>query len=705
MVQSATRVLWVGLGLAFPTLAVAQTATPQPPVAPTRGPDAASSAEGAPTALGTVDVVGSVPDQADRIDRRVYSVAGDPLAQSSTALEVIGRLPSVTVTASGSVTLLGQGTASLLIDGKPVANIESLRVLQGGDLHSVEVMTNPSSEFRAQGTGGVVNIITRRRRPVGVSGNLLASANTLDNRRLSLSASANLDKLTVSLNASLEGTGARLDRFRTREGLVSTAGTVSETSAFRQTGDDATLGLTAAYAFDETRTLTWGGTITRARSNNSTRFARTISGPVSASYEELILGDGGVDAVDANIEFSSRALDRRLLTKISGTVSSNDFYTIDRYERAFDPGDPQTLFGMTSRYDTDKVSAAASLEYDPTESVVIKAGATFDRDSQLISRLTDMAQPGDMETTLRGDIDVGAVYASVQWPIAGWTVMPGLRAEGAVYRIDGAGLGRSDDIDLFPSLHLRRPLTPDWTVNLSYSRRINRPDLGRLDPRPVFSSATEITVGSPSLAPEFTDALEARLEYVAGENNATATLYHRTTSDVWQSFFALDTDRILVQTTINAGVRINTGLEVSARRIFSPRFRLTATANVFRSERETLNGGFLTAEASTESSASLALTFKPGGSDPTSDTFQWSLNYSGRSRGFQTTSSEIFLSSLSWRHPITDRLVSVMTVSDIFDSGSQVFTLTTPEFRQRLEARGDGMQVRWSLAWRFGTQR
>jgi ferric enterobactin receptor len=708
MANLATRAFWVCVGLTWPTIATAQALPAQDPTestAATQDDQQATPPTGAtPTRLSDVEVAATLPAQADRIDRRVYNVASDPLAQSSTALEVIGRLPSVSVSTSGTITLLGQGTASLLIDGKPVANAEALRVLQGGDLDRVEVMTNPSSEFRAQGTGGVVNVITRRRRPIGLSGNVLASADTLDNLRLSVSTSTSFGKLTLRGNASVEETASRLDRSRIREALVPTADTVSETSAFRVSGDDATLGLSATYAFDEMRSLTWGGTVSRARSENSTRFFRTISGPTSAAYEELSLGEGGVDAADANVEFSVRALDRRLLMKLSGTVSSNDFFTVDEYARTFDPSDPQTLFGMTSRYATDKTSIAATLEYDPTENLVIKAGVTFDLDSQRISRLTDTAQPGEVETSLSGDIGVWAVYGSVQWPVLGWTVMPGLRAEQAAYEIDNAALVRRDEIDLFPSLHLRRPLSPDWTINLSYSGRINRPDLGRLDPRPVFSSATEVSVGAPDLVPEFTDALEARLEHVSGDNNASATLYHRITSDVWQPFFSLNADQIIVQTMINAGTRTNTGLELSMRRAFSPRYRITGTANIFRSEKDVLVGSALTDESSTEFSTNLALTFKPRGSDPTSDTFQWSLSYSGRSQGYQTTSSAVLQSSLSWRRPITDRLVSVLTISDLFDSGDQTFVLTTSEFRQRLEARGDGPQVRWTLAWRFGAR-
>lgn len=699
------RALLICLSATLPTLASAQVASAQDAtgdvVVPQEGLPAPQSPDPGHSQLEDVEVVAPVHSQTNRIDRRVYDVARDPLSQSSTALEVIGRLPSVSVSSSGSITLLGQGAATILIDGKPAANVEALRVLQGSDLDRVEVMTNPSAEFRAQGTGGVVNVITRRRRPIGLSGNVLGSAGTLGDMRLSLSTSTTVGRLTITGNVLLEEAASQQDRSLFRDAFSPAIADVSETSAFRQSGNNAALGVAATYAFDERRSLTWGGTIGHVRAENRNAFARTLSGSISTEYEEVLLGSAVIDTADANIEYSFRSLDDRLLAKISGTISSNDFLTEDIYVRTPNPSAPQQLFGMSSRYSTDKASLAASVEYDGANELVLKAGVAFDTESQLISRLTDVGLPG-AESGLSGDTRLWAAYGSLQWPMSGWTVMPGLRMERSAHEIDDTALDREDEIDLFPSLHLRRPISADWNLNLSYSRRVNRPDLGRLDPRPVFSSATDVSVGSPDLAPEFTDAFEARVEYASGDNNASATLYRRITSDVWQASFNLNAEQIIVQTFINAGTRANTGLELSLRRALSERYRILATANVFHAEQDVLVSGSLAREGFVEFSMNLAMSFKPHGSDPMSDTFQWSLRYSGESQGYQTTSSAVFQSGLSWRRPITRRLVSVLTISDLFDSGDQTFVLTTPEFEQRLQARGDGPQLRWTLSYRFG---
>lgn len=665
-------------------------------------PQTSPSDQSGPSQIEDVQVLGARPAQADRIDRRVYNVAQDELAQSSTALEVIGRLPSVTVSTSGAITLLGQGSASILIDGKPAANTESLRALLGSDLDRVEVMTNPSSEFRAQGTGGVVNIITRRRRPIGLSGNILGSADSQENLRLTLSSSAMIDRWTLTANSSVEQSANRQDRRRAREALTPAADDLIEDHGFRQSGRNATLGANATYAHDAERTVTFGGSIGRNRSRSDNFYSRRFTGAATADVDERTTGRAGADTGEANIEVSLRTPDRRTQTKYIASLSSTDFYFEDIYQRSPALAGALNLRSAQARQGSERASASAAFEFDPTEDLVFKGGVSWDVDDQAIERLTDTGSPGDVMTSLSGEQSVFSAYGSMQFSARGWTVLPGFRAERATYAIDGSTLDRPVEADLFPSLHLRRSLSTDWSVNLSYSRRVNRPDLSRLDPRPFFTSATDAAVGSPGLRPEFTDALEARLEFGSGENIASATLYHRVTSDVWQAAYSLGADEVVLQTFINAGDRRNSGVELTARRALSSRLRFTGTANVFQSEQDRMAGFALERDSNTEHSLSLTLSFKPDGSDPMSDTFQWSARYSGGSRGYQSISSSSFQSGVSWRRPLTERLVSVLTVSDIFDTGDQTFDLVTPTFRQRTEVRGLGPQVKWTLVHRFG---
>ena len=102
-----------------------------------------------------------------------------PEARSTTTTDILGRIPSVEVQADGNVRLIGAGQATILIDGRRVADPQTqLRNMTGNQIERIEVLTNPGAQFPAQGTGGIVNIITRRNTQNGLGGSATASGGT-----------------------------------------------------------------------------------------------------------------------------------------------------------------------------------------------------------------------------------------------------------------------------------------------------------------------------------------------------------------------------------------------------------------------------------------------------------------------------------------------------------------------------------------------
>jgi outer membrane receptor for ferrienterochelin and colicin len=117
-------------------------------------------------------VVRAQRDQRTSIDRETYIVRDTAQARTSNALDLLGRIPAVTVQPDSSIRLLGTTGVTVLVDGRPSANPNILRDLQGSEIARIEVVSNPSAQFSASGTGGVINIITRRNAPDGLRGSL-----------------------------------------------------------------------------------------------------------------------------------------------------------------------------------------------------------------------------------------------------------------------------------------------------------------------------------------------------------------------------------------------------------------------------------------------------------------------------------------------------------------------------------------------------
>src|SRR5882762_4255457 len=111
------------------------------------------------------------------IDRKVYSVTDDVQASFGTVSDVLSAIPSVDVDPDGNVSLRGDSNVLILIDGKPSTQFsgsaagDNLQSIPAKDIERIEVITTPPAQFTADGTAGVINIITRKKRPEGVAGN------------------------------------------------------------------------------------------------------------------------------------------------------------------------------------------------------------------------------------------------------------------------------------------------------------------------------------------------------------------------------------------------------------------------------------------------------------------------------------------------------------------------------------------------------
>ncbi|MGZ6037603.1 MAG: TonB-dependent receptor plug domain-containing protein, partial [Phenylobacterium sp.] len=167
-----TGLISLAVAAALPSLAVAQEAAPAKP-APAPG-----------KTVGEVVVTGQAqaPVQVS-IDRKSYDVSKDLQAQSGAIGDALRNVPSVQVDPQGNVSLRGDSNVTILIDGKPASQFEgdnralALQSMPASSIERVEVVTNPSAEFRADGSAGIINLITRKARGTGVTGavNLMAA--------------------------------------------------------------------------------------------------------------------------------------------------------------------------------------------------------------------------------------------------------------------------------------------------------------------------------------------------------------------------------------------------------------------------------------------------------------------------------------------------------------------------------------------------
>jgi outer membrane receptor for ferrienterochelin and colicin len=175
-----------------------------------------------------------------------------------------------------------------------------------------------------------------------------------------------------------------------------------------------------------------------------------------------------------------------------------------------------------------------------------------------------------------------AGYVTFQQPVGGWTLMPGVRIERDSRRITSRGHPdvSIDRTDLFPTLHIDRPLGKTVNLTLSYSKRIDRPQLNDLRPYAIVQDVLTKKLGNPHLRDQSTGSYEVNLHYHHKKVDAGVILYDRETSRLWSSDYTV-VDGVNVLTTINAGRSRDRGAEIDIGTPVFRRVKLNASINLF----------------------------------------------------------------------------------------------------------------------------
>jgi len=676
----------------------------------TRGQESPPPASGDQTILSDVVIESVRPGVARRIDRTSYDIRDDPQAKAAALIDILGKLPSVSVGADGKVRLLGAGGVTVQFDGKPVQGVDvKLNTLTGADVERIEVITNPSSQFAAQGTGGIINIITRKRQRPGWSGQAGVVAGT-DGVQTRLSPSVTLGKWTLgaTLNTNDQHISNRRRADRTYLDTAGTAlGTRNETSRVRQKNDGRQAEFKITYRPTDKQSLTlssstfWldgdeqGRRVVRSAYAGARAYAETRDGDTrmrdqnhDLSYEREGPREGETLKLNANYERwrwiraadflnQEEGVDQRFVTR-QGIMDGDTTLKLD-YERPL--GGKVMLTAGGSWVGSDHVSEQGL----DNISGPVGLGASYAR------RLTSRRE-------------TSAAYATVQFPALGWTVLPGLRYEDMTLDLAAAGRAvRVHDRDLFPSVHVSKDVAKGVTLKFSYSRRIDRPDPDNLDPSLQYATGDSAWSGNPDLKPTFTDAYEAKFTRVGGRASLDVTVYERVSRGEVSQIRRLTPEGTSITMPVNAGDVTRRGGEASVRGPLGARVRYVATANVYQRDGERLESGVARRERALSYDGSLQLDYKAAA--PTSaeaQQFQLSLRVFGPSRSLQSRASGFYRADFTWRRPVTKKVSGVLTVTDLFKTQKYRNREWGTGYVDLSEGRAAAPRVRLSLTYQIG---
>lgn len=661
--------------------------------------------------VADVVVTAERPATVEQIDRTVHDVKGDPLAQTASLLDILGKLPSVTVTPNGRVSLLGSGV-KVLIDGKPPLNNQALKSMLGSEVDRIEVMTNPSARYGSDGAGGIIDIRTRKRFKPGLTGSISTAADSDGAGQITVAPTWTFGKWTVGGSLTVNHDASWSERRQSRQILApaALASIVTQDARSKSMDDGAAGKVRVAYKPSDRQTLTLSAQALTSSNQSRDEIRFTSSDPAVGSYVQRETAPGrfkGGD-LDLSYEWTGRAEGETLA--IEASRSSFVWNSSGRVDQTYaNPALPVGRLRNVWRDDSDETTVKLDYQRPLAAKRLLSLGASWLRSDKTIDQVSEtlvrVGRPWpDYNNRLEGSSDTNAAYATFQFVLGPWTLLPGARLE--AWRADFLSAGEAvvrRDNGVTKSLHASRDLAGGAKLKLSYAERLSRPGLQTLDPSVRYYEVDSAWSGNPDLKSSITRAFEVHADKTIRKQTVGLTLYDRETERAWATVTQLTAAGVSLSTTINAGKSASRGAELSLRSPGSATWRYSATGNLYQSQRQVLEDGRLATNSQVRYSGNVQLDYKASAkAGRTPDQIQLALRYDSPQRAFQGKSSSAPKADFTWRHTLAARVAGVLTVTDILDASRFRSHLETPELIEDVLSRGSGRQFRLSLTYRIG---
>ena len=568
--------------------------------------------------LDAVEVVGQASQMRFEIDKKVFDVDQNLAAAGEGVSDVLENIPSVEVDNDGNISLRNNSNVEVWINGKPSGLNEDNRAqileqMPAGTIESIELITNPSAKFDAEGSAGIINLVLKKERQAGYFGSVNASVNypvgSLPGTRVGANFNYNSSKIDAYANIGFRYRNNTSKRYTDRYSFTPGSNPQDTTSFLSNDdlGNRRNLGVFFRGGFDWYITkkhslgMSFMANFGDNYSNTTNNYTR-VDWPLAAGmpfdttvYRKTNIQDGDRPSISATLDYLWDINDRsdwRTSLEFSWNRRYNDYY----YEQIADRGD-------VSEYEQHQYSDGArqSLRFksDYTlkvlESMRLEAGVAASWQNRMSpSRTWNVADDGSEELEQYNDFDynewIAAAYATYGGTFGRFSFSAGLRAEYTDISISTRDaetlpydITRKSYFQVFPTAFLSYSLPAGNELQVNYTRRINRPRGWQINAFRDVSDSTNISFGNPYLDPEYADAAEFNYIKTWEEHALSASLYYRHMSNMVRRVSYLGADDVMYSTFENISDGHSAGLEIVAKNKVTKWLNLTTTLNGYYS--------------------------------------------------------------------------------------------------------------------------
>ena len=593
---------------------------------------------GSPVVLGKVElklqkleldelvVTGERTQMELTLDKKVYNIGKDLSNLGGSASDLLGNLPSVEVDVEGNISLRGSENVQILIDGKPsgligLSGTGGLQQLQGNLIERVEIITNPSARYDAEGGAGIINIILKKDKAKGFNGSFQVQAGYPARN----GASVNVNYRTGWINWFVNYGVTR--RKSPGQGFTNNAFFRPDTTYFiNQINDRNRNGLSqnvrfgSDIYFNEKNVLTLSASYRNSDNENITKTSYDFLDQDRVIFSDRFRQD---NEQEDDLNWQYEVLFNRDFKRKGHKLTFNLQYQ-DSNEVEISQFSDQTnfvdgtIFDFDQRAENDNGEERTLVQIDYiqpfSKAAKFEAGVRYNFRNIYNDYIveSDTAGTGVYEevTYLTNDFNfderILASYFILSNKLEKVSWQFGVRLEHTDLETLLEQTGESNDQDylsFFPSANVTYKYSDISSLQMSYSRRVSRPRFRSLNPFVTFSNPLSIYTGNPNLQPQFTDSYELGIL----QNRSSSTIYfgayHRHTEDVVSRIqVAGEEEGQTIRRPENLAVRNDFGLELNLTQELGQKFRMTGNVNFFNSNTEGANpetGEDISAEATT----------------------------------------------------------------------------------------------------------
>lgn len=470
------------------------------------------------------------------VDKMTYKVEDDVDSKTSTVLEMLRKVPMVSVDGEDNITVNGSSSFQVLVDGKPNVMISSnpsevFRSMPASSIKDIQVITNPGVKYDAEGVGGVLNITTNRSQTGGSLADLdgynatvgLNGSTRLENGYgygLRTYVTGQNNKLTYSANLNLNrNISDGMEMLNTQSMLDPSGNPLSTTTNSSKSGSKSLMGMASldlGYEIDNLRLVSASaGLMLMNSGSQAEQLAQMVFGTNSISYGSLLDSDMKMKSITASVDYQrsfENNPDRSLV--FSYQLSSRP---LDSYSKTLFDADNGFAIDLTDRYSkglSNTFQNTFQIDYSDKwlDCITFNAGAKY------ISRLNksdqnqfydvngEWVRSDEASELYRHDNNIAAGYLQIAYGAQSFSAKLGARYEHTFQSISYAeGKGNSLNVnygDLVPAASLQYNISMMQNIGLSYSMRIRRPGITFLDPYVDVSDPLTRTYGNPDLSTE-----------------------------------------------------------------------------------------------------------------------------------------------------------------------------------------------------------